>query len=488
MKKGKMKSMKINMILNAIKSVMAIIFPLISFPYISRILGVETIGRYNFATSIISYFILLSGLGINTYAIRECSKLRDNKNKLNRLADQIFSINVISTLASYLLLFLFILLVPKFHEYRIILIILSLQIIFRTVGIEWLYSAYEDYLYITVRSIMFQLISIIALFLFVKTENDVNVYAMITVLANVGSNILNYIHSKKYCNVRFTLDMNLKKHLKPILVLFALNITVSIYINSDITILGFMDSEYIVGIYSVSTKVYAIVKNLLSSIIIVSIPRLAYLLGNNDKKGFSNTASEIYKMLFTLILPATLGIILLSKEIILIISGTDYLEATISLMLLGISLICVYGAYFWSQCILIPFKKDNVVLKATIISAIVNIVLNFILIPFWHQNAAAFTTIIAELIVFYYCRREGKKLVDLDNIFILTLKILVGCIGIAASVFLVKLIFSNQFIVAIFSIILSVLVYLTMEILLQNEVMLSIMQNLKSKIIRKPKN
>ena len=155
----KNKSIKVNMILNAIKGLMSIFFPLISFPYVSKVLGVDNIGRYNFANSIISYFVLFAGLGINTYAIREGARLREKENEFRQFANEMFSINILSTIMSYVLFALLLIIVPKFQEYKTLLIILSLQIIFKTIGIEWIYSIYEDYAYITLRSIVFQVIS-----------------------------------------------------------------------------------------------------------------------------------------------------------------------------------------------------------------------------------------------------------------------------------------------------------------------------------------
>jgi len=487
MEETKKKSLKLNMILNAIKGIMSIVFPLISFPYVSRILGVEALGKYNFAISVISYFILLSGLGINTYAVREGARYRNDKEKLNKLANQIFSINLISTIISYILLFVLIIIVPKFQEYTTLLIILSLQLIFGTIGIEWLYAIYEDYKYITIRSIIFQIMSMLALFILVKSENDIYIYTSITVFSCVGSNILNYLHSRKYCKVKFTKDFELSKHIKPIMILFAMNVTVSIYVNSDITILGFLENEYAVGIYSISTKIYSIIKKVLLAILSVSIPRLSSFLGKNDKEQFDKVASNIYKTLFTLVLPAMLGIMLLNKEIILIVSNPNYLEATTSLILLGISLIPVFGAYYWSQCILIPLKKDSVVLKATIVSSIVNIALNFILIPIWSLNAAAFTTVIAETIVFIWCRVKAKKLVRLDSMFNLLLKVLVGCLGIVVSVLLVKQFIEDYIVCTIISITVSIIVYAIIEILLKNDVMFSIVEKAKEKILGKIK-
>lgn len=476
------KSIKVNMILNGIKGVLGVIFPLITFPYISKILGVENIGKYNFANSIISYFILLAGLGINTYAIREGARIRDDKEKLNKFSREVFTINIISTIISYLLLLILVLIVPKFKDYSALIYILSLQIIFKTIGIDWIYSIYEDYKYITIRSILFQLLSLVLLFILVHSENDLYIYTIIAVISSVGSNILNFIHSRKYCKILITKNINFKEHIKPILVLFATAVTVTIYVSSDITILGFLTTDYNVGMYSVSIKIYTIIKSLLSSVVLVSIPRFSALLAKNKKDEFKNTAEDIYKTLLTLIIPAIVGIIILRREIILIISDITYIEATSSLALLSIAIFFSLGAYFWGQAMLVPLKQENKVLKITIISAIVNIVLNLLLIPIFKEIAAAISTIIAEVIAFIYCKHQTKKSINLDSFTGTFIKNILGCIPIIIIDLVVKKIISNLIFSTILIVVLSVICYALVEIILKNEVLLYYLDKFNKKI------
>lgn len=148
-------NLKFNMILNAIRGITKIIFPLISFPYASKVLGVEALGQYNYANSIISYIILIAGLGISTYAIREGSQLRDDKAKLEDFACQMFTINIFSTVFAYIVLLFIVASVRQLTEYSILIWLLSIQVGLGTIGVEWIYSIYENYLYITIRSILF---------------------------------------------------------------------------------------------------------------------------------------------------------------------------------------------------------------------------------------------------------------------------------------------------------------------------------------------
>ena len=169
------KSLKKNAILNSIRNILRLIFPLITIPYVSRMLGVENVGKYSFAFSIISYFIILSKLGIETFAVREGSKYRDNKAKFNDFASEIFTINILSTLISYILLIICLFFLPQLSEYKLLIEILSLEILLTTLGCEWVYIINEDYTYITIRSIIFQTISLIMLLTFIKNQNGVRI-------------------------------------------------------------------------------------------------------------------------------------------------------------------------------------------------------------------------------------------------------------------------------------------------------------------------
>ena len=473
--------LKVNMLLNAIKSLMSVLFPLITFPYISRVLGVERVGRYDFAHSVISYFLLIAGLGISKYAIREGAGIRGKKDFPN-FVNEIFSINILTTGIAYVLLVAAMNVIPRLQGYQDILLVLSVQIAFTTLGVEWIYSIFEDYVYITVRSILFQLLSLVLMFVFVRTQNDLLVYAAIVALSGTGANIINFIHARRYCKLRLTKKIAWHRHLKPILIMFGMSLTVSVYVSSDTTILGALCGEYEVGIYAASVKVYTAVKTVLSAVLVVSVPRLSALLGKADRKGFEREAIDIYSTLLTFVLPAILGIILLREQIILILSGNEFIPAASSLGLLAVALFFCMGAWFWGQCILIPMKKEWESFLITVVSAALNIALNLILIPLWKENAAAFTTILAECIAFFGCRFYGKKYVTVKGIGEIMAKVGAGCVAIVAVWWILRQFISNYFLGALCTFFASVAVYCTVEILLRNTVIISVLSEIKNKI------
>ena len=478
----KHKSLKINAFLNTLRSVLSMIFPLITFPYVSRILGAEGLGIYNFSNSIVSYFLLLAALGVSTYAVREGAKYRDNKEKMSQFASQIFSINLLSTLFSYLVLFITILVYSKLHSYLLCILIFSLQIIFTTIGTEWLYSIYEDYSYITIRSIAFNILSILLLFIFVRKSSDYLIYAGITVFANAGSNILNFLHGRSICKIRFTPFMNLKKNLKPIIIIFASNLSILIFVNSDVTLLGIMKNAYTVGIYSVSVKIYSMLKTVLSASLIVTVPRLAALYGKKKKIEYQKTASDIFNYLIFTTVPAMMGLFMISNDIILILSGSKFIPSIPSLRWLSLALIFSISGWFYSECVLIPAKLEKIVLISTSLSALTNILLNILLIPFFSENAAAFSTVIAELLNMIIMVAYGVRIVHItyfkENLF----SVCIASVGICICCMVIKLLNLGYVLETVVSIVSSIIVYVVLLIVLKNKVLIKQIKLLKAKL------
>ena len=469
----KKRSIGFNAILNGLRSVLNIIFPIITFPYVSRILLVKGIGVYNFSNSIVSYFSLIAALGISTYAIREGAKLRENKRKITQFASQVFTINMWSTFLAYLLLFVCLMLFSKLHSYAFCILIFSLQIFFTTIGTEWIYQIYEDYSYITIRSIIFQIISLILLFIFVRGPQDYLKYAAITVFSTVGSNILNFIHARRYCHIHLVWHFNWRIHLVPIIILFFANIANMIYVNSDITLLGLMKDNYVVGIYSVSSKVYQIVKTLISAVLIVTVPRLALLFGKHRMGEYKGILIKLSNILILLVLPASTGLFMLAREVVLIISGSKYLRSVNSLQILCFAYIFSILAWILSDCVLIPARREKYVLRSMSTSAILNIIINLILIPSWNENAAAFSTVLAEMCMFiinYHYAKDIVRDVFMSSTLLHTfISSIIGCVGIILVCVLCDFSFQSLIIKTIFSVILSIIMYGGVLLLLKNK-------------------
>lgn len=482
----KVKSLKVNAFLNSIRNFLNIVFPLITFPYISRVLSVKGIGKYTFSNSIISYFLLISSLGISTYAVREGAKYRDNSYKISQFANEMLTINVFSALVSYVLLFICLLIFDKLHSYLACILIYSIEIPFSVISVDWLFTIYEDFTYITVRSLIFQILSIVLLFIFVRHSNDYLNYSAITVFSAVGSNFLNFCKAERDHHLRLNLHFNWKKHMKPILVLFAVNVASLIYVNSDITILGFMKNNYVVGIYSTSSRIYTIVKTVLSAMLVVTIPRLAMLYGKHRLLEYKKLLKKLANFLVIITLPAIVGLIALSKQVILIIAGKHFLASIASLRILTLAFIFSVFAWMLTDCVLVPSKKEKYVLRSTVISAILNIVFNLIFIPFLSDKAAAISTVLAELAVFlinYHYSKDIVKDIFLSKDLLRTLATaIIGCVAIVIVCLIVNNLCHSLIIMTVLSVSISVLVYGLVLIAFRNPYALALYNEIVKKL------
>ena len=272
------KSLAKNAVFNFIKCFSNIIFPIISFPYASRILLPQGIGAVNFANSTVEYFILIAELGIGTYAAREAARIRDDRTALTKFTKEILLINFFTTILAYSLLILSLIFVSKFSDYRMLLIVCSTKVLFTTLGIEWLFVAKEEYGYITIRHGLFQIISLVLLFTLVKSKDDYLIYTAIGVFSNVGANIFNFIYSRKFINLFEKTPLEIKKHIKPICTFFGMRCADKVNNLLDTTMLGFISGDISVGFYSAATKLSKMVRELITSVIASFMPRSSYFL------------------------------------------------------------------------------------------------------------------------------------------------------------------------------------------------------------------
>ncbi|MCR5376626.1 MAG: flippase [Lachnospiraceae bacterium] len=425
------KSLALNAALNTVKTVLGILFPLITYPYVSRVLGVENLGIYNFSFSFLSYFLLIAALGVPTYGIREGTNYRDNKEQLQGFVSELFSINVISTTVSYTLLIILLYAIPFMRPYRTTILILSAEILFTTLGTSWVYNVFEDFLAIAIRTVFFQLLSLVFVFLFVKTSNDLYNYVLILLISNSGANLVNFFYiRKKYCKFYFTLRIDWKRHLRPIMTIFSAAVAITVFVSSDTTMLGFMTNDYQVGLYGVAVKIYTIIKSVLAAILMVFIPRFTLMLSGKRENETNEFFSRVFNVLTVLVLPMCFGLFLLSEDVVLVVSGKEYYGAAAPLRILSLAEVFSLFAGMYTQCVLIPLKKEKIVFRATAISAVVNIVLNILLIPLWGICAAAVTTVISEFIAFVIAYVYSIDTIRLVNVWKNLASALLGCAGI----------------------------------------------------------
>lgn len=474
-------SLKANTFYSIIKSCSTIIFPLITFPYISRVLLAENIGKINFSNSIVSYFTMLASLGITTYAVRECSHVKENIEELENTSSEIFTINILTTILAYSLLAISLIVFPNLSSYKKLILIQSINIIFVTLGADWINTALEDFKYITIRTFVFQLFSLVLMFLFVKEPRDYLKYAIITVISSSGGNLLNIFYRRKYCKIKIVFHVNLKKHLLPIMTLFAMILAQQIFVNSDTTILGIFKGDYQVGLYTTSVKIYNIINTFMSSIAWVVMPKLATSFAKKDFENINDTLKFIVGFTATVGIPIVLGVFLLASDIIKFIAGTEFINASGSLKILAISLLFSLCWGVVMNMLLLPDGKDGICLKACSVSAVFNIGFNLVLIPIWGLMAAACTTAVSQVIGFIICLPHLNEKIRFYIPKSLILSILIGGMSIVVICFFNKLILMDNSFFLIITVIECAIIYLLIQLIFKNYWILDMFSSIKKR-------
>lgn len=466
------KSIKVNAVLNVLQNTCHIIIPLVIFPYLSRVLGPESYGKYSFANSVSSYFLLIAALGINIYAVREGGRIRDDKEKIEQFSSEVLTINCISVVFSFGILICFLSFSKTLAEYRTMLLILSLIMPCTCFGRDWLNTIYEDYFYITIRYILVQIIGIFMVFAFVRDSSDFVVYTVIYTFTTVAGHLLNLFYTQKYVKIRLTLHPNFRKHFIPIVILFCGQIATTVYIQSDITMLGLMASDTEVGIYSIASKTYIIIKSVLGALTTVTIPRIVYYLGKGDQANYNLFLERLKDYLLLLGVPAAIGMFFLSDNILLIIGGNEYLPGISTLQILSIALVVALLSGYYCNAILIPNRKEKDFLWITSISAAINIVLNLFFIRKLGMAGAAITTLISEIVVLVLSWYKSRNLVDFSAEIKNQKSVICGAVAVGVVCTVSKMFVSNSVMQLIIAFSGSVIAYGVILLLMKNAIVL----------------
>lgn len=395
-----MKSIKYNAIVNGVLSVANIIFPLITFPYISRVLGVEVNGKLNFASASLTYFSLFATLGLSTYGIKACARVRNDRTKLSKTVHELLLINAVTTTLACVALVIAVFAVPRYHQEWKLLFIYSWNMILNVVGMNWLYSAIEQYDYITKRSIAFKFIGVILMFLFIHQPEDGYKYALITVFANVGGNILNIIYSRKFITYKWYGDYNCRQHIKLTLAMFATYLAVNVYSSLDSVMLGFICGDFQVGVYTAAVKIRTVLTTLVTSIGSVLLPRMSFYIANGQWNEFRRLLKKSYCTIIMMAVPMMVYFILAANPSILFLSGSEYLGAVTPMRILMPIMLISSLSNITGMQILIPLGGEWKFAFSVTCGAFVDFGLNLVLIPQMGASGAAFGTLFAELTQF----------------------------------------------------------------------------------------
>lgn len=426
-------SVKVNYILNLINTGTQMLFPLITFPYVCRVIEADGVGQVNFFQSIISYISLFTCLGIPMYAIREIARDRNDVVKMNRTATEILLLHSMLTLVGYIIVAILCLTVPQIQVNIPLFLILSLTIFFTAIGCEWFYQGIEDFKYITIRGLIIKTISVVLLFIFVKSKTDLLYYGCYMVFGVLGGNIFNFFRLRKYIhreNIIFS-ELHIKRHLKPVLKVFSFFVVTSIYLQLNTVLLGFFKNALAVGYFAAATKVMQMLLQMSACLGSVMMPRASHLIAENKESEFNALIQKSYDFTLAIALPMTVGLIFCAPNLITALCGVKFENSILPSQIIAPIILMVAISNVFGIQVLFPKGKINIVTLCCGIGAVVDLVLNLCLIPFFSYVGTSIAYLGAEVATTISMYFIGRKYLPITCFKKNHLNYLLGCILMA---------------------------------------------------------
>ncbi len=421
-----------NAFFNVIYQLVNTLFPLISAMYISRVLLPEGVGLVAFTQNIASYFLTLVPLGIGSYGVRVIAQNYGNKTKRNTRFWELFLINAVSTVFFSALYYLLIFTNNSFAEHRYLYLICGIPIVLNVMEMDWFYQGMEEYKYITMRNLLVKLLSLAALFLFVRDPGDLIPYLAITVAATFGNRLFNVVYARKFVGFD-TLELRLRPHLAPQLILMANILLANLYSKVDITMLGVMGDSVSVGLYSNAFKLVHMILAMCCAITAAFLPRLSYYY-MHDREKYEELVNRGVQIVLFFTVPAVVGLNLIAPRLIPLLFGEAFSPAVSTLRWLSLLILIKGLGDLLCFQVLISSGQEKKQTPVYAFAAVLNIALNALLIPRMAQDGAAIASVAAELLLNLLLLHVSRKTVRIRMDGKNTAKTLLAALLMAAAV------------------------------------------------------
>ena len=476
-----------NSMFKALLSICNIIIPLIIGPYVTHLLNVDLYGSFNRVISELNVFIVIGSFGVYNYGIKEISKIRNDKAKVNDMFTNLFVISLITNLI-VCIIYLFYAFFTSSGIVLIIYLTSSVQFLANIFYMEFVNEALENYKFITEKTLIVRIIYLLCIFLFVKNENDIILYSIIYSGVVFVNNIISYLYIKKHIKFNFK-NLNLKRYLKPLLMIFLIGSVEILYFQLDKVMLGKLVSDVSVSIYQIPYMIMSMIITIPTAVVSVSIPRLSNILAEKGKKEYEDKLSSVFSYFMILILPVCFGVFALSDEIIYLYAGQKYLESAALLKVFSITRIFIGFEAFMTLLIIYINNKEKNLLQIFSLVGFLNLIVNIVLFKinlFNPLNAALSTGILYVLLVcleFWYIRKKVNvdvKIFKKNN----SLYLLLSLSFVLVSYF-THYIFDNMYIVILSTMCLCILIYVFGLLISKDQITLNTINNFLLKFKRR---
>lgn len=439
-----------NIFYNVLLALSQVLFPLITFPYLARVLGPENIGLYNFSESYARYFALVAALGISVYGVREIAKKQDQPKALSNTFAELFLINLIATCILSVLYIFTIVYTNKLSSHANLFYWSFVFFFFQVFVLEWFFTGINQFKYIAIRFLIIRLVFVAAIFIFIKESNDYVKYMQLQVGLTFFLGVINFIYLFKFIdlkNMRFK-ELNLIQHLKPLFLLFLTLFSISVYLHFDTVLVGILADNESVGYYSAPLKLVKIIIAVLAAITAAMFPKMVQYFEQGDLVQFEKMLKQSFELVLSIGIPTAILVFTLAPEIIYILFGSNFEQAVAPLQITAPLILIVSLSTIFGFQILNVHSKDRAILKSAVVGMLFSLTASFLLIPKFKQLGAAYTILFTELLVLSFFIYFSSKVIQLKNtkqvivreiVFALPYCILPYLISIIATTALIKL-------------------------------------------------
>ena len=489
------KSLVKNSIFNMAYKGFTALFPLVTTTYISHVLLPEGVGKVAYANTIVAYFVLIASLGLPSYGVKAIAQNDVDKEQRSRTFFELFFINLIATLLCIAAYFLFVNHFAHFADRRALFNVMGLMLVLNIFNIDWFYQGMEEYSYIATRSVIVKLLSFVLMLVFVKDREDYLIYALILCIATAGNNLLNAVQLRKYVTVSVLFKggsgavggqgkaaegLHPGRHMRPVLVLLASTIATEVYTMLDTVMLEYFHGDTYVGYYSNAVKIVRMTYTVVIALVAVFYPRISMYYKQKNQEGCNALLSRGTQILLLLALPCALGLALTADNIVPLLFGEAFLPSIGTLRILSILVLIFSVAYFLGHIVLTATGMERMILRACIAGAVLNTVVNLLLIPGMKQDGAAIASVLSEIavtvILLWYARKYYK--LTIGRRYVGSVCAALVCMA-AATVLLSRLIEKDWMVLPVIAA--AAVVYFGVLLLLRNELMMELFH----KVIRK---
>lgn len=391
-------SIKKNFAYKSILTLSSYLMNFVTFPYVSRVLGVERIGLVNFVDNTVSYFLLFATLGINILGVREIATVKSNLDERNQVFSNLLGMNLCFSLITLVVYLVCVMAIPQLRQYEELFYIGTSKIIFTVFLVEWFFTGIEHFRYITLRSIAIKSLYVVAVFVCIRSRDDYELYFIMTMAVVVINALVNMAYVRRFVSVKCQ-ELLSERFYKKNLMLGVYSIMTSMYLTFNVMFLGFVSNNVEVGYYTTAFKLYSVILGFFSAFTNVMLPRMSALLSNGEKESFQRLASKSFYTMCIFCIPIIVCSIILAPQLVYVLSGEGYEGAVLPMRIIMPAALFVGMAQVLAVQILTPMKCDKILLAASIIGACVGLLLNLLLVPHIHSVGTAVVLLCSEIVV-----------------------------------------------------------------------------------------